>query len=67
MYVLGDFGSDGTAIGNWYWLPDVPVTGWTTLNPPLAAGTFYCMLDMLVVTTMNARRRRRSSVQLQAG
>ena len=57
----------GTAIGNWYWLHEVPVTGWTTLNPPLAAGTFYCMLDMLVVTTMNARRRRRGSARLQAG
>jgi hypothetical protein len=43
------------------------VTGWTTLNPPLAAGTFYCMLDMLVVTTMNARRRRNSNTQLQTG
>jgi xanthosine utilization system XapX-like protein len=56
----------GTAIGNWFWLHDVPVTGWTTLNPPLAAGTFYCMLDMLVVTTMNARQRR-SNPQLQTG
>jgi len=56
----------GTAIGNWYWLHDVPVTGWTTLNPPLAAGTFYCMLDLLVVATMNARRRR-SGAGLQAG
>lgn len=56
----------GTAIGNWYWLHEVPVTGWTTLNPPLAAGTFYCMLDLLVVTTMNGRRRR-SSAGLQAG
>ena len=51
----------GTAVGNWVWLHDVPVTGWTTMNPPLAAGTFYCMLDMLVVTTMNAVRRRRNS------
>lgn len=48
----------GTAIGNWFWLHEVPVTGWTTMNPPLAAGTFYCMLDMLVVTTMNFRKRR---------
>lgn len=56
----------GTAVGNWAWLHDVPVTGWTTLNPPLAAGTFYCMLDMLVVTTMTARRRR-SETLLQAG
>ncbi len=51
----------GTALGNWTWLHQVPVTGWTTMNPPLAAGTFYCMLDMLVVTTMNALRRRRKS------
>lgn len=48
----------GTAIGNWYWLHNVPVTGWTTLNPPLAAGTFYCMLDMLVVSTMGLLQRR---------
>ncbi len=50
----------GTAIGNWEWLHEVPVTGWTTMNPPLAAGTFYCMLDMLVVTTMNAIRRNKA-------
>lgn len=53
----------GTAIGNWEWLHEVPVTGWTTMNPPLAAGTFYCMLDMLVVTTMNALRRRKASLE----
>ena len=56
----------GTAVGNWAWLPDVPVTGWTTMNPPLAAGTFYCMLDMLVVTTMAALQRRNSTA-LQTG
>jgi hypothetical protein len=57
----------GTAIGNWEWLHDVPVVGWTTMNPPLAAGTFYCMLDMLVVTTMNAlRRRRKTALTAQA-
>jgi len=48
----------GTAVGNWVWLHDVPVTGWTTMNPPLAAGTFYSMLDMLVVTTMGLLQRR---------
>ncbi|MBY0267469.1 MAG: hypothetical protein K2W84_13730 [Burkholderiales bacterium] len=50
----------GTAIGNWEWLHEVPVVGWTTMNPPLAAGTFYCMLDMLVVTTMNAIKRNKA-------
>ncbi len=47
----------GTTLGNWTWLHEVPVVGWTTMNPPLAAGTFYSMLDMLVVTTMAALRR----------
>ncbi|MFT3736775.1 MAG: hypothetical protein QM776_17485 [Rhodocyclaceae bacterium] len=37
-----------TRVGNWTWRPVVPVLGWSTLNPPLAAGTFYCMLDLLV-------------------
>ncbi|GAA5161489.1 hypothetical protein [Viridibacterium curvum] len=37
-----------TRVGNWSWRPTVPVLGWSTLNPPLAAGAFYCMLDLLV-------------------
>lgn len=41
----------GTWLGNWTWSTAVPGTGLTTLNPPLAAGAFYCVLDMLVVTT----------------
>ncbi len=41
----------GTALGNWAWHGDVPWLGLNTLNPPLAAGAFYCVLDMLVVTT----------------
>jgi hypothetical protein len=56
----------GTALGNWAWLYQVPVLGWTTMNPPLAAGTFYCMLDMLVVITMAALRRRHRTL-LQPG
>lgn len=48
----------GTAVGNWAWRHDVPVTGWTTMNPPLAAGTLYCILDLLVMSTMGAIRRR---------
>lgn len=51
----------GTALGNWAWLHEVPVVGWTTMNPPLAAGTFYSVLDMLVVTTMAALRRRNNA------
>jgi hypothetical protein len=43
----------GTALGNWTWTTDVPWIGLTTLNPPLAAGAFYCVLDMLVVATVS--------------
>ena len=35
---------------------EAPWLGFTTINPPLAAGAFYCMLDMLVVATVAARR-----------
>jgi len=42
----------GTWLGNWTWAVEAPWLGFTTVNPPLAAGAFYCMLDMLVVATM---------------
>jgi len=42
----------GTWLGNWTWARDVPWLGLTADNPPLAAGAFYCVLDLLVVTTM---------------
>jgi len=40
----------GTWIGNWAWAADVPWLGLATLNPPIAAGAFYCVLDLLVVS-----------------
>jgi hypothetical protein len=43
----------GTWLGNWAWAGDVPWLGLTSINPPLAAGAFYCVLDMLVVTTVS--------------
>jgi hypothetical protein len=43
----------GTWLGNWSWTADVPWLGLTSVNPPLAAGAFYCVLDMLVVTTVS--------------
>jgi hypothetical protein len=46
----------GTWLGNWVWAPEAPWLGFTTINPPLAAGAFYCMLDMLVVATVASRR-----------
>jgi hypothetical protein len=38
----------GTWLGNWAWRGEVPGLAWPTLNPPFAAGAFYCVLDWLV-------------------
>ena len=38
----------GTWLGNWTWVERAPWLGLATLNPPLAAGAFYCVLDLLV-------------------
>ena len=46
----------GTALGNWAWRPVAPGTGLVTLNPPLAAGVFYCALDWLVNRFVGALR-----------
>ena len=50
----------GTWLGNWNWSPHVRWLGLSTLNPPLAAGAFYCVLDLLVTATVAARERRRN-------
>lgn len=49
----------GTWMGNWTWSTSVPWLGLTTINPPLAAGAFYCVLDLLVVGTVARFRLRR--------
>jgi hypothetical protein len=41
----------GTWIGNWTWADRVPGFGLTMQNPPVASGAFYCLLDLLVLTT----------------
>lgn len=48
----------GTWLGNWTWAGEAPWLGFTTINPPLAAGAFYCMLDMLVVASVAAIREK---------
>lgn len=48
----------GTALGNWTWSREVPWLGLATLNPPLAAGAFYCVLDLLVMGTAFLLKRR---------
>ncbi len=40
----------GTWLGNWTWSGQVPWLGLTADNPPIAAGAFYCVLDLLVVS-----------------
>jgi hypothetical protein len=42
----------GTRLGNWTWNAAVPWLSLTALNPPLAAGAFYCVLDLLIVATV---------------
>ena len=51
----------GTWLGNWTWADEAPWLGFTTINPPLAAGAFYCMLDMLVVATVAKLQAGRSA------
>jgi hypothetical protein len=48
----------GTWLGNWTWLIDVPWLGLTSTNPPASAGAFYCLLDLLVVSTAGKMRHR---------
>ena len=55
----------GVWLGNWTWAAEAPWLGFTTINPPLAAGAFYCMLDMLVVATV-ARRQPGSPVPVRS-
>ena len=52
----------GTALGNWRWTGSVAWLGLTTMNPPLAAGAFYCVLDLLVVS-LTSRRPVRLATQ----
>jgi hypothetical protein len=44
----------GTALGTWAWRPVEPWFGLTSLNPPLAAGAFYCALDALSLAVARA-------------
>jgi hypothetical protein len=48
----------GTGLGNWTWNAQVPSVGLTASNPPLAAGAFYCVLDLLVMSTLKVWRAR---------
>jgi hypothetical protein len=47
----------GTWIGNWVWHRDVPYLDLSSANPPLAAGAFYCALDVLAGLTVRALKQ----------
>lgn len=49
----------GTGLGNWAWRASDPWFGLATTNPPLAAGAFYCVLDLLVLGTQRLSARTR--------
>jgi hypothetical protein len=46
----------GTWLGNWRWRAEAPWLGLAMANPPLTAGAFYCVLDVLVMGVMRVRR-----------
>jgi len=56
----------GTWLGNWTWNREVPWLGLVTDNPPLAAGAFYCVLDLLVVSAAAAWRRQPLAMPIPA-
>lgn len=47
----------GTQAESWRWMPVDPVFGLALTNPPVCAGTFYCVLDLLVAGASAALRR----------
>ena len=55
----------GTWMGNWRWSGEVPWLGLTAANPPLAAGAFYCVLDLLVVSLTRPSAAGEPRVELQ--
>ena len=57
----------GTWIGNWAWSARVPWLGLTAANPPIAAGAFYCVLDLLVVTAGTVFERTASGRSTPSG
>ncbi|MDH4228045.1 MAG: hypothetical protein OEV59_09915 [Deltaproteobacteria bacterium] len=53
----------GTALGNWTWRPEVPLWSLENTNPPLAAGTLYCLLDFLTMRLGTAMVPFKSSLR----
>ena len=53
----------GTALANWRWALTVPaavfnpVQSISAANPPFAAGAFYCLLDLIVMSIMTRKAK----------
>ncbi len=52
----------GTWIGNWVWHADVPYFGLSSSNPPVAAGSIYCMLDVLIGLSVRSIMSKNASL-----
>lgn len=50
-----------TWLGNWMWHANVPYFNLSSNNPPIAAGSFYCMLDVLVGLSVRSIISRRAN------
>ena len=50
-----------TWIGNWVWHANVPHFAMSSSNPPIAAGSFYCMLDVLIGLSVRSIISRHAS------
>lgn len=51
----------GTQVGSWAWSAQIPLFGLRSTNPPLCAGVFYCVLDVLVLGSERLREHWRHS------
>lgn len=49
----------GTSLGNWQWRASAPWLQVPVANPPLCAGAFYVVLDLLVMTAWQRGPKRR--------
>ncbi len=48
----------GTWLGNWRWAAEVPGLGLSSTNPPVCAGIFYCLLDLIVTAIIGRAERK---------
>lgn len=47
----------GTGVSAWMWTPELPWVGLRSANPPIAAGVFYAVLDLLTFYVLSFKPR----------